>query len=87
MERLIAVINDNRGDQFEVSVGSNTLKINAAPVGELISVSLTDVTNLKRREQSFRLLFESNPMPMWVFDAETKEFLSVNDAAVTALRL
>ena len=82
VERLIAVINGNCSDQFEVSVGANTLKINAAPVGELISVSLTDVTNLKRREQSFRLLFEGNPMPMWVFDAETKEFLNVNDAAV-----
>ena len=82
VEKLIAVINDDSSDQFEVGVGSNTLKINAAPVGELISVSLTDVTNLKRREQSFRLLFESNPMPMWVFDAETKKFLSVNDAAV-----
>lgn len=81
-ERLIAVINGNCSDEFEVSVGADTLKINAAPVGELISVSLTDVTNLKRREQSFRLLFESNPMPMWVFDAETKSFLSVNDAAV-----
>ncbi|WP_424627209.1 putative bifunctional diguanylate cyclase/phosphodiesterase [Bradyrhizobium sp. SYSU BS000235] len=80
--KLTAVISSNCGDQFEVSVGSNTLKINAAPVGELISISLTDVTNLKRREQSFRLLFESNPMPMWVFDAETKEFLNVNDAAV-----
>ncbi|HAR24027.1 MAG TPA: GGDEF domain-containing protein, partial [Bradyrhizobium sp.] len=30
----------------------------------------------------FRLLFENNPMPMWVFDAGTMEFLSVNDAAV-----
>jgi diguanylate cyclase (GGDEF)-like protein/PAS domain S-box-containing protein len=82
VEKLIAVIDGNCSDQFEVSVGANTLKISAAPVGELISVSLTDVTNLKRREQSFRLLFESNPMPMWVFDAVTKEFLSVNDAAV-----
>jgi diguanylate cyclase (GGDEF)-like protein/PAS domain S-box-containing protein len=81
--KLIAVINANNSDQFEVNVGSSTLKINAAPVGELISVSLTDVTDLKRREQSFRLLFESNPMPMWVFDAETKEFLSVNDAAIS----
>jgi diguanylate cyclase (GGDEF)-like protein/PAS domain S-box-containing protein len=81
--RLVAVINDNSSDQFEVSVGAGTLQINAAPVGDLISISLTDVTNLKRREQSFRLLFEGNPMPMWVFDAETREFLSVNDAAVS----
>jgi PAS domain S-box-containing protein len=30
----------------------------------------------------YRLLFESNPYPMWVFDAETLAFLAVNDAAV-----
>jgi diguanylate cyclase (GGDEF)-like protein/PAS domain S-box-containing protein len=41
-----------------------------------------DVTDAKRREQSFRFLFESNPVPMWVFDRETLRFLAVNDAAV-----
>jgi len=41
-----------------------------------------DITELKRREASFRLLFESNPVPMWVYDHETLQFLAVNDAAV-----
>jgi PAS domain S-box-containing protein len=41
-----------------------------------------DITELKRREASFRLLFESNPLPMHVFDAETLRFLAVNDAAL-----
>ena len=30
----------------------------------------------------YRLLFDSNPHPMWVFDSETLAFLAVNDAAV-----
>ena len=30
----------------------------------------------------YRLLFLSNPQPMWVFDRETLRFLAVNDAAV-----
>ena len=30
----------------------------------------------------YRLLFEANPQPMWVFDVETLAFLAVNDAAV-----
>jgi PAS domain S-box-containing protein len=30
----------------------------------------------------YRLLFDSNPHPMWVFDAETLAFLAVNDAAI-----
>ena len=37
---------------------------------------------LRRREESFRGLFESNPLPMWVFDPETLAFIAVNDAAV-----
>ena len=41
-----------------------------------------DITDLKRREASFRLLFDSNPLPMWVYDRETLRFLAVNDAAV-----
>jgi PAS domain S-box-containing protein len=41
-----------------------------------------DVTEAKRREESFRLLFDNNPMPMWVFDRETLRFLAVNNAAV-----
>ncbi len=30
----------------------------------------------------YRQLFEANPQPMWVYDAETARFLAVNDAAV-----
>ena len=38
-------------------------------------------------EEKYRILFESNPHPMWVYDLETYRFLTVNDAAVDALRL
>jgi diguanylate cyclase (GGDEF)-like protein/PAS domain S-box-containing protein len=37
---------------------------------------------LAQSEASFRLLFASNPEPMWVVDAETLAFLEVNDAAL-----
>jgi PAS domain S-box-containing protein len=37
---------------------------------------------LQEREASFRLLFESNPLPMQVYDAETLHVLAVNDAAL-----
>jgi diguanylate cyclase (GGDEF)-like protein/PAS domain S-box-containing protein len=39
-----------------------------------------DITDLKRSEASFRLLFEENPFPMWVVDVETLELLAVNAA-------
>jgi PAS domain S-box-containing protein len=42
-----------------------------------------DITDLKWREASFRLLFEGNPLPMFVFDVESLAFMAVNDAAVS----
>lgn len=37
---------------------------------------------LAANERHYRLLFASNPHPMWVYDLETLRFLEVNDAAV-----
>ena len=34
------------------------------------------------RENQFRLLFAYNPLPMWVFDRATLQFLEVNEAAL-----
>ncbi len=69
-------------DQFEVDSDDRSLRLSATAFGDVLSLTISDVTPLKRREASFRLLFDSNPMPMWVFDAETRGFLKVNDAAV-----
>ena len=41
-----------------------------------------DITELKHREASFRLLFERNPIPMWVIEHGSLRFLAANDAAV-----
>ena len=37
---------------------------------------------LREREARFRLLFESNPLPMWVYDRDSLRFLAVNEAAI-----
>lgn len=37
---------------------------------------------LQESEERYRLLFENNPLPMWIYDLETLAFLKVNDAAV-----
>ena len=59
--------------------------------GKLVSVLslVLDVTlatrieeALRKSEAQYRLLFESNPQPMWVYDLLTLRFLAVNDAAV-----
>jgi PAS domain S-box-containing protein len=38
--------------------------------------------DLRESEKQYRLLFQSNPNPMWVFDLETLIFLEVNDATI-----
>jgi PAS domain S-box-containing protein len=35
-----------------------------------------------QREEEYRLLFDRNPNPMWVFDEKTLKFLAVNDAGL-----
>jgi len=37
---------------------------------------------LQHNEKKYRLLFENNPQPMWVFDNNTLRFIDVNHAAV-----
>jgi len=39
-------------------------------------------TDLRASEKQYRLLFQDNPNPMWVFDLETLAFLEVNTAAI-----
>ncbi|SFL09761.1 PAS domain S-box-containing protein/diguanylate cyclase (GGDEF) domain-containing protein [Mesorhizobium albiziae] len=43
---------------------------------------ISDITKLKEHEASLQLLFEENPIPMWVFDRASSRFLAVNQAAV-----
>ena len=42
-----------------------------------------DITDLKRREASFRLLFQCNPVPMMLLEPGSLRLLDVNDAAVS----
>jgi PAS domain S-box-containing protein len=58
---------------------------------ELLNQELTESIEEAQRsrdaaeaaEERYRMLFEQNPLPMWVYDLETLAFLAVNDAAVT----
>ncbi|HET9418502.1 MAG TPA: PAS domain S-box protein [Chthoniobacterales bacterium] len=39
-------------------------------------------SRLKLQAQQYRLLFETNPSPMWVFDTKSLQILAVNEAAL-----
>jgi PAS domain S-box-containing protein len=76
-------------DLSEVWIGQKVqLIIEDGKVVELQAIA-RDITAGKRIEQQlldselrYRLLFEANPQPMWVYDLERLTFLAVNNAAV-----
>lgn len=87
----------NRTVQFEFSVVRKDhktvhIEINGSNyefnniVGRLIVMhDITERRNaekqIKESEETFRLMFENNPQPMFIYDLETLQFLEVNRAA------
>jgi len=68
------------------AVGQN--RLSDPDIGAVV-INSRDVTdrkqaqdNLRESEKQYRLIFDGNPIPMWVFDQETLAFLEVNDAAL-----
>ena len=58
-----------------------TLQILAEWLG--VVIQRTSATQkLLESESKYRLAFESNPLPMWVYDLDSLRFLAVNEAAI-----
>ena len=83
---LHSVIETGDRENFELTVPRGTsvlcLNVSLTVMGDLICAAICDITSLKQREESSRLLFENNPMPMWIAEIPSRRFLRVNDAAV-----
>jgi PAS domain S-box-containing protein len=67
--------------------GISTNLLDDPAVGAIVT-NYRDITKRKEAEEEilesearYRLLFENNPFPMWVYDLETLDFLAVNDSA------
>jgi two-component system cell cycle sensor histidine kinase/response regulator CckA len=54
----------------------------ASSIGRDMTAERRGQQALQESEHRYRLLFENNPQPMWVYDQETLAFLTVNDTAV-----
>lgn len=84
-------VRENTTVQFEAFYEplDTWFSVRAYPHADGLSVYFVDVTErrnmeetLRERERRFRLLFQNNPLPMWVYDRETLRFLAVNGAAI-----
>ncbi len=79
-----------------LKIGANdyVLKNNLKRLLPIVEIALREVQEQSARSQTvnddvsrgsesqYRILFDSNPHPMWVYELKTLRFLAVNDAAI-----
>ena len=80
------IVTGGERERFELTLrgeaAARIVGVNLTRMDDLFCATLTDITEFKQREESYRLLFAANPMPMWIISAHTRRLLAVNDAAI-----
>jgi diguanylate cyclase (GGDEF)-like protein len=69
--------------QVQRAADAIELQIGLSWANDLLAVTMTDVGEMKAREQSFRLLFEANPLPMLICNPATLAIESANVATAS----
>jgi PAS domain S-box-containing protein len=79
-------INTKDGQERWLDYAASAIQYEGDPAGIGVAFDVTDrkiaEEQLKASEHRYRLLFDVNPNPTWLYDVDTLEFLEVNDAAV-----
>ena len=74
------------GTRIAVEVSASVVRLGGETTTLAIFRNVTERDHaqaaLRASAAQYRLLFESNPRPMWVYDQATLAFLAVNEAAL-----
>ena len=81
MESAIAALREHSVDYLLKPVNVDHLLQVVSVAGERFQRRQAEVA-LRESEERYRMLFEHNPQPMWVYDQKTLRFLAVNDSAI-----
>jgi PAS domain S-box-containing protein len=81
------IFTDKFGRQFPVQYSVSPLEKDGEVLGSVLE--FRDVSEQKKvmeeldlSRRNYKMLFESTPIPMWIFAADSRRFVDVNEAAV-----
>jgi PAS domain S-box-containing protein len=78
---LVVRTHDGATRAIELRAVANVLSGLHLAIGRDVTESQRVERALRASEARYRLLFDRNPLPMWVYDTQTHAFLDVNEAA------
>ena len=74
------------GKERWVDFAASAIQYEGIPAALGIAFDVTDRKRIEEQLQAselrYRMLFKTNPHPMWLYDVDTLQFLEVNDAAI-----